>query len=65
MFVNPPLYFLRLYVRHGLWRCGIPGFIEAMTGAVYSFLTESKMYQRRVLKIKPPYDDMEGARRAA
>jgi glycosyltransferase involved in cell wall biosynthesis len=58
LFLNPPLYFLRLYLRHGLWRCGIPGFIQAMTGAVYSFLTESKMYQRHALRRKPSVDDL-------
>lgn len=47
---NPPVYFLRLYLRNGMWRLGFPGFIEAMTGAVYSFLTESKIYQRNALK---------------
>ena len=25
MFVNPPLYFYRLYLYNGLWRCGMPG----------------------------------------
>ena len=62
MFANPPGYFLRLYLRHGLWRCGVPGFIQAMTGAVYSFLTESKIYQRRALQRKPPVDDLDRAR---
>jgi len=59
MFVNPPLYFLRLYLHHRLWRCGVPGFIQAMTGAVYSFLTESKIYQRHALQRKPLVDDMD------
>ena len=59
LLINPPLYFLRLYVRNGFWRCGIPGLIQAMTGAVYSFLTESKMYQRHALERKPPVDDMD------
>lgn len=54
---NPPLYFLRLYFLNGLWRCGYPGFIHAMTGTVYSFLTESKHYQRRVEARRPSYDD--------
>jgi len=58
---NPPLYFLRLYFRNGLWRCGFPGFIEAMTGAVYSFLTEAKIYQRNALRAMPPADDMDGS----
>ncbi len=63
MVFNPPLYFLRLYLRNGLWRCGFPGFIEAMTGAVYSFLTESKVFQRNALKASParePAHDQAG-----
>jgi glycosyltransferase involved in cell wall biosynthesis len=59
MVVNPPLYFLRLYLRNGLWRCGFPGFIEAMTGAVYSFLTEAKIYQRHALRGRPSVDDVD------
>jgi glycosyltransferase involved in cell wall biosynthesis len=59
MVFNPPLYFLRLYLRNGLWRCGFPGFIEAMTGAVYSFLTESKIYQRDALRRRPSVDDLD------
>lgn len=68
MLLNPPLYFLRLYLRTGLWRCGYPGFIQAATGAVYSFLTESKIYQRHALRCRPSFDDMDGrqpAKRAA
>lgn len=57
---NPPLYFFRLYFHYGLWRCGIPGFIQSMTGAVYSFLTEAKIYQRNMLRERPSFDDMEG-----
>lgn len=55
---NPPLYFLRLYFRNGLWRCGWSGFIEAMTGSVYSFLTEAKIYQRNALRERPSIDDV-------
>jgi glycosyltransferase involved in cell wall biosynthesis len=43
--LNPPYYFLRLYVAHRLFLCGWPGFIHAMTGAFYSFLTEAKLWQ--------------------
>ena len=57
---NPPLYFIRLYFRNGLWRCGFPGFIEAMTGAVYSFLTEAKIFQRHAVRARPSIDDMDG-----
>jgi glycosyltransferase involved in cell wall biosynthesis len=62
--VNPPVYFLRLYLRTGLWRCGFAGFIQAMTGAVYSFLTEAKIYQRTALARRPNHDDMDGMRPA-
>ena len=62
MFANPPLYFTRLYFQYGLWRCGMPGFIHAMTGAVYSFLTESKIYQRNALKRLPISDTFAGAK---
>ncbi len=60
MLVSPPLYFLRLYFHNRLWRCGYPGFIHAMTGAVYSFLTESKLYQRQAELDQPSFDDMDG-----
>lgn len=53
---SPPIYFLRLYLRNGLWRCGAPGFIEAMTGAVYAFLSQAKIYQRQALKLRPSVD---------
>ena len=57
MFFNPPLYFFRLYFRNGLWRCGFHGFVEAMTGAFYSFMTESKIFQRHAIRAKPPVDN--------
>lgn len=56
---NPPVYFLRLYLRTGLWRCGVPGFIQAMTGAVYSFMTEAKMFEQVSLRKSPPVDDLD------
>lgn len=59
---SPALYFLRLYFRNGLWRCGGAGFIEAMTGAVYAFLTQAKIYQRHALARRPNEDDMERGR---
>lgn len=59
MLFNPPMYFFRLYFHNGLWRCGFPGFVEAMTGAVYSFLTESKIFQRNIMRAKPPFDDFD------
>ncbi len=47
MVFNPLLYFLRLYLRNGLWRCGFAGFIQATKGSIYSFLTEANVYQKR------------------
>jgi glycosyltransferase involved in cell wall biosynthesis len=54
---SPLAYFLRLYFRNGLWRCGRSGYVEAMTGAVYAFLTQAKLYQRTVLSKRPNRDD--------
>ncbi len=56
---NPPCYFLRIYFLHGMWRCGAPGFIQAMTDATYSFLTEAKIYQRYALERHTPHDDLD------
>ena len=56
LLVSPLLYFLRLYFKNGLWRCGVPGFIEAATGGVYAFLTQAKIYQRHALKRRPNVD---------
>ncbi|MEM6462278.1 MAG: glycosyltransferase family 2 protein [Pseudomonadota bacterium] len=59
---NPPTYFLRLYLRTGLWRCGVPGFIRAMTGSVYSFMTEAKMFEHvslQTLQTEDAYANMK------
>ena len=54
---SPIIYFLRLYLWNGLWKCGVPGFIQAMTGAVYAFLTQAKIHQRYAVRHKPNVDD--------
>ena len=56
MLFTPPYYFFRLYFGRRLFLCGWPGFIQAMTGAVYSFLTEAKIFQRNALRDMPPAD---------
>lgn len=58
---SPIAYFIRIYIRNGLWRCGAPGFIEAMTDSVYAFLTQAKIYQRHALARRPNHDDMDRA----
>lgn len=57
---NPLVYFWRLYFKHKLCFCGFAGFIQAMTGSVYSFLTEAKIYQRHTGRHQPSHDDMDG-----
>lgn len=58
MIVTPPLYFVRLYFWNGLWRTGFTGFIQAVTGSIYSFTTEAKVYQQRAAKKKPAVDEI-------
>jgi glycosyltransferase involved in cell wall biosynthesis len=38
---NPPIYFLRIFFWNRFFLCGWSGFIHAMTGATYSFMTEA------------------------
>jgi glycosyltransferase involved in cell wall biosynthesis len=45
---NPIVYFLRYYIVRRMFLCGFPGFIQSATGAVYTFLTEARMYQVEV-----------------
>lgn len=60
LFFNPLLYFWRLYFKHRLVFCGVPGFIQAATGSVYSFLTEAKVFQRHALKTHILEDNLDG-----
>ena len=41
LLLNPPIYFLRIFLWNRFFLCGSAGFIHAMTGAVYSFMTEA------------------------
>jgi glycosyltransferase involved in cell wall biosynthesis len=43
--VNPPLYFFRIFITRRVFLCGAPGFIHAMTGAIYSFIGEALHFQ--------------------
>ena len=56
MLASPPLFFLRWYIRHGMWRCGWPGFIHCAKGAIYSFLTEAKRYENAAMQRVPPVE---------
>jgi len=55
---NPMLYFLRIYVQRGYWRCGFPGFIHARMLYEYSFLTESKLYEMHAIAKSGMVDDL-------
>ncbi|MGB0844441.1 MAG: glycosyltransferase family 2 protein, partial [Alphaproteobacteria bacterium] len=57
MLINPLFYFLKLYFRTGLWRCGFSGFNQAMIGTVYSFLTETKIYEHYARLNHPQIDE--------
>jgi glycosyltransferase involved in cell wall biosynthesis len=60
LILNPIFYFFRLYFKHRLIFCGVPGFIQAATGSVYSFLTEAKVFQRHAQKAHVLEDDLDG-----
>ncbi|MBB4196504.1 hypothetical protein CCR94_10075 [Rhodoblastus sphagnicola] len=42
---NPPMYFFRIFVLRRVYLCGAPGFIHALTGAIYSFIAEALHFQ--------------------
>ena len=58
LFLNPPLYFIRIFFFRRLFLCGWAGFIYAATGLIYSLMTEMKILQRHLAKKaegrKPP-----------
>ena len=56
MAVSPLVYFLRLYFHNGLWRCGWAGFIRAMLGATYAFMTEAKRWEHEAIQAVPPVE---------
>lgn len=60
LILNPAVYFLRYYLVRRMFLCGFPGFIQAATGAVYTFLCEAGMYQAEHAR-----RDMEGDDRRA
>jgi hypothetical protein len=47
MLISPWVSFGRWYFRHGLWRCGWPGFTRAATWGIYAFLTEAKRLEMK------------------
>ena len=55
--LNPLVYFLRYYLARRMILCGFPGFIQAATGAVYTFLTEARLYQVDAVDRNPAEDD--------
>ena len=53
LFFNPPIYFLRIFLWNRFFLCGWAGFIHAMTGASYSFMTESMHRQFYLARRRP------------
>jgi glycosyltransferase involved in cell wall biosynthesis len=60
LFFAPLLYFIKIYLFNRAFLCGRAGFVHAMTGYTYSFLTEAKLIQRQAMAKQPPHDDMDG-----
>ncbi len=56
MLISPVMFFLKWYFGHGMWRCGWLGFIHAMQGSIYSFLTEAKRYENDAMLRVPPVE---------
>jgi glycosyltransferase involved in cell wall biosynthesis len=50
---NPPIYFLRIFLWNRFFLCGWAGFIHAMTGATYSFMTEAMHRQFTIARKRP------------
>jgi glycosyltransferase involved in cell wall biosynthesis len=53
LFLNPPIYFLRILFWNRFFLCGWAGFIHAMTGATYSFMTEAMHRQFYYARKRP------------
>lgn len=58
LLLNPPIYFLRIFVWNRFFLCGWAGFIHAATGATYSLITEAMhrqfYYARRLGRDRAP-----------
>lgn len=57
--ITPLVYFIRYYLVRRMFLCGLPGFIQAATSAVYAFLTEAKFYQSRGVHRDSSQDDRQ------
>jgi len=55
MLLNPVIYFIRIYFLRRMFLCGIGGVITGLTGSIYAFVTEAKLYQ--VNKMNSPVDE--------
>lgn len=54
LFFKPIGWFLKSYVAHRNFLCGVPGFIYAMMFAHYAFLVEAKLYRLSLGDKAPP-----------
>ena len=54
LFLKPVGWFLKSYVGHRNFLCGVPGFIYAMMFAQYAFLVEAKLYRLSLGDKAPP-----------
>jgi hypothetical protein len=54
LFPIPLLTFLRVYVRHGSWRHGIPGLIHSLFAAYEAFVRYAKLWERQHVRTTTP-----------
>ena len=52
--VRPPWQFVQLYFGHGGFRDGVPGLIECLSSAVYTFLKYAKLWEAGRTKAETP-----------
>jgi glycosyltransferase involved in cell wall biosynthesis len=62
LLLNPTIYFLRIFLWNRFFLCGWAGFIHAMTGATYSFMTEALHRQLYYAGRASSYDKKGGSR---
>ena len=54
LFSAPLLTFVRVYLRHGSWRHGIPGLIHSLFAAYEAFVRYAKLWERQHVRTTTP-----------
>jgi hypothetical protein len=54
LFSVPLLTFVRVYLRHGSWRHGIPGLMHSLFAAYEAFVRYAKLWERQHVRTTTP-----------